>query len=114
MGTRCVLLLLPLLALLALLPLLLRRLPVKQDPLHVHAEFAHLLESFGSDEVLPLTVGLVFHNPLQLLDGFDEDTSNRKRIHRSETVLLLGLGCHRSPLEDGKFSALLSLVFRTR
>jgi hypothetical protein len=80
------------------------RLPVKQDPLHVHAQFGHFFKPFGADEVLPLAVGLVFHNPLKLLGGFDKDTSDRKRIHGSETVLLLGLGFHGVLLiGDGRY-----------
>jgi len=85
-----------LLVLLALLPLLLlfRRLPVKQGALNVHAQFGHFLKPLGGDEILPVAFGLVFHDPLQLLRGIDEDASNSKGIHGSETVLVLGLGFH--------------------
>jgi len=111
------LLLLSLLPLLLLLPLLMlfRRLPVEQNALNVHAQLGHFFKPFGGDEVLLVALSRVFHDPLQLLRGFDKDASDRKGIHGSETVLVLGLGCHWSPLiEDGKISALLSLAFRMR
>lgn len=88
-------LLLPLLVLLlTLLPLVFRRLPVEQNALNVHAQFGHFLKPFGGDEVLLVAFSLVFHDPLQLLRSFDKDASDSKGIHGSETVLVLGLGCH--------------------
>ena len=108
------LVLLLLVLLLPMLPLLLRRLAVEQDALNVHAQLGHFLKPLGGDEVLLVAFGRVFHEPLQLLRSFDKNATDSKGIHGSETVLVLGLGCHWSPLiEDGKISALLSLESRT-
>jgi hypothetical protein len=90
-----------------------RRLPVKQGPLDVHAEFAHLLESLGSDKVLPLTIGFVFLDPLQLLCRFDKYASDGKRIDWPQTVVVFALGFYLAPLVvDGKIllSSLLAFV----
>ena len=90
-----------------------RRLPVKQGPLDVHAEFAHLLESLRSDKVLPLTIGFVFLDPLQLLCRFDKNAPDGKRIDWPQTFVVFALGFHLSPLVvDGKIllSSLLALV----
>jgi hypothetical protein len=71
-----------------------RRLPVEQGTLDIHAQLGHLFKSRGSDEVLPVPFGRVFHDPLQLLCGIDEDTPNGKRIHWSQTFFVFGLGFH--------------------
>lgn len=118
MGALCALLLLPLLvllSLLSLLPMLFGRLAVKQYALNVHAQFGHFFKPLGGDEVLLVALGRVLHDPLHLLRCFDKDASDSKGIHGSETVLMLGLGCHWSPLiDDGKISYALSPALRTR
>lgn len=91
---RLMLLLMLLMLLLPLLPLFLRRLAVKQHALNVHAQFGHLFKPLGGDEVLLVALGRVLHDPLRLLSRFHKDASDGKGIHGSETVLVLGLGCH--------------------
>ena len=84
------------------------RLPVEQGAFDIHAQLAHFFESPGRDEVLTMAVGLVLYDPLQLFRGIDKDTSNRKRIHGSQTVRVFGLGFHGAPLvEDGKDSCVV-------
>jgi hypothetical protein len=87
-----------------------RRLPVKQGPLDVHAEFAHLLESLGGDKVLPLTIGFVLLDPLQLLCRFDKNAPDGKRIDWPQTVVVFALGFHFAPLVVGG-KILLSSLF---
>jgi hypothetical protein len=84
-----------------------RRLPVEQSAFDIHSQLGHLFESLGSDEVLPVTLGLVFYNPLQLLRGFDKDIADVKWIDWSQTVLVFVLGFHLAlPSDDGKMLTL--------
>ncbi len=89
---------------------LLRRLPVQQSALDIHSQLGHFFEALGSDEVLPVTLSLVFFNPLQILRGFYKDIADSKGIDRSQTVLVFALRFHFAPLiDDGKMLALSRL-----
>lgn len=87
-------LLMLLMLLLPLLPLFLRRLAVEQDALNVHAQLGHFLKTLWGNEVLLMAFGRIFHDPFQLFRRFDKNATDSKGIHGSETVLVLGLGCH--------------------
>lgn len=87
-----------------------RRLPVEQHAFNIHAQFGHLFKSLRRDEILTVTLRLVFFNPLQLLGSFNKNTADRERIDRSETVLLFTFGSHSAPrIENRKM-----LPFRVR
>src|SRR5579884_3480197 len=82
---------------------LLRRLPVEKCAFDIHAQFRHLFETLGRNEISAMPVGFVLLNPLHLLCSFYEDTADGKRIYWSKAVLFFVLGFHLSPLiDDGK------------
>jgi hypothetical protein len=94
---------------------LFRRLPVEKGALDIHAQFGHLFESLGCNEISAMPIGFVLFNPLQLLSGFDEDTADGKRIYWSKTVLFFVPGFHLSPLtDDGMKDRVALSPLRTR
>jgi hypothetical protein len=84
-----------------------RWLPIEQHAFDIHAQLGHFFKTHGRDVVLPVTLRLVFYDPLQLFGGLNKDTADSERINRSETVLFITLGSHSAPLvDDGKIPAL--------
>lgn len=85
----------------------LRGLPVQKSALDIHSQLGHFFEALGGDEVLSVTLGLVFFNPLQIFRGFYKDIADCKGIDWSQTVFVFALRFHFAPLiDDGKMLAL--------